>query len=153
MVKKRKPAAGGYCEQHVALVPLHFDFVPFGTGDCGSDVKVKAGRPVLVQYAGKTEQKQLYEALLELPKLDPGIRRAVMKALGRSLRAQKVDVEYARTATLKVMVDEAVVRMRVNGEKPPKGDIRTAAVEEVAERAGIEAETLKKRLQRLRTRE
>ena len=95
----------------------------------------------------------MYEALLELTWLAPGIRRAVMKALGRSLRAQKVGVEYARTATLKVMVDEAVARMLINSEKPPKGDIRTAAVEEVAERAGIEAEALKKRLQRLRSRE
>ena len=43
-------------------------------------------------------------------------------------------------------------RMRANGERPPRGDIHTAAVEEVAETADIKPEALMKRIQRLRAR-
>jgi hypothetical protein len=43
-------------------------------------------------------------------------------------------------------------RMRANGERPPRGDIHTAAVEEVAETADMKPEALMKRIQRLRGR-
>jgi hypothetical protein len=47
-------------------------------------------------------------------------------------------------------VSEVEARMRANGERPPRGDIHTAAVEEVAETADIKPEALMKRIQRLR---
>ena len=40
--------------------------------------------------------------------------------------------------------------MRANGERPPRGDILTAAIEEVAVRTGMKPEALVKRLQRYR---
>jgi len=152
MAKKGKPTDdGGYWEHHAALLPLRFDFVPFGKGDLGSDVKVKAVRPILVQYSDdKAEQERFLEALLELHWIAPGIRRAIMKALGRSLLKQKVNEERARTAVFKLMVDEAVAHMQAKSERPSKGDLRTAAIEKVAKKIGMESEALAKRLQRLR---
>jgi hypothetical protein len=73
-----------------------------------------------------------------------------MKALGRSLLKQKVNEERARTAVFKLMVDEAVARMQAKSERPSKGDLRTAAIEKVAKKIGMESEALAKRLQRLR---
>jgi hypothetical protein len=153
MVKKsgRTGERGGYWEYRAALLPIRFHFVPFGTGDLGSDVKVKPGRPVLMRYVDDAvEQKRFYEALLELPWLPPQVRVAIMRTLGRSQRAQTTKIARAVTAVLKVHVNEVAARMRANGERPPKGDIRTAAIEEVAERTGIKAEALAKRLQRWR---
>ena len=74
MAKKGKRTDdGGYWEHHAALLPLRFHFVPFGKGDLGSDVKVKAGRPILVQYSDdKAEQERFLEALLELHWIAPG---------------------------------------------------------------------------------
>jgi hypothetical protein len=51
-----------------------------------------------------------------------------------------------------VVVSEVEARMRANGERPPRGDIHTAAVEEVAETADMKPEALMKRIQRLRGR-
>ena len=42
--------------------------------------------------------------------------------------------------------------MRANAERPPRGDIHTAAVEEAAETADMKPEALMKRIQRLRGR-
>ena len=61
-----------------------------------------------------------------------------MKALGRSLLKQKVNEERARTTVFKLMVDEAVARMQAKSERPSKGDLRTAAIEKVAKKIGIE---------------
>ena len=59
---------GGDWEYCAALLPIRFIFVPFGTGNLGSDIKLKPGRPVLMQYVDDAvEQKRFYEALLELP--------------------------------------------------------------------------------------
>jgi hypothetical protein len=150
MAKKGNPTgAAGYTEHRAALLPLHFDFVPFGEGDVGSDVRAKPGRPVLVQYSDdKAEQERFLEALLELPWLSPEIRRAIMKALGRSLRKQNVAIERAHTVGLMHKVDQVIARMQATGERPPRGDIRTAAVEEVAEQVGMSSDALTKRIQR-----
>ena len=136
-------------EYHAALLPLCFeDFVVAG----GITTTAKPGRPVLMEYADEAEQRRFLEALLELSWLAPEIRYAVMNSLGHSSRAENVKIEQARTVTLRLMVDETAGLMRTNGERPPRGDLYTAAVEEVAQRAGIEAEALKKRIQRLTTR-
>ncbi|MFZ0151461.1 MAG: hypothetical protein WAM72_24575 [Xanthobacteraceae bacterium] len=126
-------------EEHVALLPLRFN-----------DTTVKAGRPVLMTNAAdEADQKGLYEALLRVDWLTPEIRRAVLKALGREQRAENVKFGRGRTLALCHLVDETGARMRNNGERPPKGDIRTAAIEEIAEKAGIEPDALNKRIQRL----
>ena len=96
------------------------------------------------------EQKRFYEALLELPWLAPKIRVEIMRALGRSQRVQATEIRRGATAVLKLEVNEVVARMHANGERPPRGDIRTAAIEEVAARIGMKPEALAKRLQRRR---
>jgi hypothetical protein len=91
-------------------------------------------------------QKRFYEALLKLPWLAPKARNAIV---GRSQREEDVRIEKARTSTLRHEVNEVESRMHANGERPPRGDIHTAAVEEVAETADIKPEALMKRIQRL----
>ena len=93
-------------------------------------------RPVLMEYVDdEATQKRLYEALLKLPWLAPKVRNAIMWELGRSQREEDVRIEKARTLTFRHEVSEVEARMRANGERPPRGDIHTAAVEEVAETA------------------
>jgi hypothetical protein len=153
MAKKNGRAGerGGYWEYCAALLPIRFNFVPFGTGDRGSDIKLKPGRPVLMRYVDDAvEQKRLYEALLELPWLAPKVRVGVMRTLGRSQRAQTTEIARGATAVYKLEVNEVAARMHAKGERPPKGDIRTAAIEEVAARIGMKPEALAKRLQRCR---
>jgi hypothetical protein len=60
-----------------------------------------------------------------------------MRELGRSQREEDGRIEKARTWTLRHEVNEVESRMHANGERPPRGDIHTAAVEEVAETADI----------------
>ena len=46
---KQTMNGAGYWEYHAAIVPLRFDFVPFGTGDLDSDVKVTPRRALLAR--------------------------------------------------------------------------------------------------------
>jgi len=134
-------------------LPLRFTFVPFGTGHAGSDVIACPERPVLMEYVdNEATQKRFYEALLKLPWLAPEVRNAIMRELGRSQREEDVRIEKARTWALRHEVREVEARMRANGERPPRGDIHTAAVEEVAGTADMKPEALMKRIQRLRGR-
>jgi len=155
MVKKNKRIGDreSYLEHHAALLPLRFTFVPFGTGHGGSDVIASPERPVLMEYVDdEATQKRFYEALLKLPWLAPKVRNAIMWELGRSQREEDGRIEKARTWTLRHEVSEVEARMRANGERPPRGDIHTAAVEEVAGTADMKPEALMKRIQRLRGR-
>jgi len=150
---KRVVDRESYSEHHAALLPLRFTFVPFGTGHARSDVIGSPERPVLMEYVDdEATQKRFYEALLKLPWLAPKVRNAIMWELGRSQREEDVRIEKARTWTLRHEVSEVEARMRANGERPPRGDIHTAAVEEVAETADMKPEALMKRIQRLRGR-
>jgi len=145
MVKKSKRIGDreSYLEHHAVLLPLRFRFVPFGTGQADSDVIGSPERPVLMEYVDdEATQKRFYEALLKLPWLAPKVRNAIMWELGRSQREEDVRIEKARTWTLRHEVSEVEARMRANGERPPRGDIHTAAVEEVAETADIKPEAL-----------
>ena len=127
--------------------------MPFGTGHADSDVIGSPERPVLMEYVDdEATQKRFYEALLKLPWLAPKVRNAIMRELGRSQREEDGRIEKARTWTLRHEVNEVESRMHANGERPPRGDIHTAAVEEVAETADIKPEALMKRIQRLRGR-
>jgi len=100
----------------------------------------------------KPRKSASYEALLKLPWLAPEVRNAIMRELGRSQREEVVRTEKARTWALRHEVREVEARMRANGERPPRGDIHTAAVEEVAGIADMKPEALMKRIQRLRGR-
>jgi hypothetical protein len=155
MVKKHERIGNreSYLEHQAALLPLRFTFVPFGTGHAGSDVIGSPERPVLMEYVDdEATQKRFYEALLKLPWLAPEVRNAIMRELGRSPREEDVRTEKAQTWTLRHEVSEVEARMRANGERPPRGDIHTAAVEEVAGTADMKPEALMKRIQRLRGR-
>jgi hypothetical protein len=139
----------GYWQEWLAaLLPLHFD--DKGMPDGNVDVTVTSGRPVLMQDADEVAQRVFLEALLDLPWLPPEVRRAVAKAVGRSLRQRNVEREAGRTSALKQMVAEVKAHMKAVGQRPLRGDTHTAAIEEVAEKAGLDPEALRKRIQRLR---
>jgi hypothetical protein len=140
---------GYWQEWHAALLPLHFDDKDMPDGSV--DITATSGRPVLMdENADQAARQRFLNALLEISWLPPGIRREVAKAVGRPLRQRNVDYEAGRTLVCKVMVAEVEARMRAAGQRPPMGDIHTAAIEEVAETVGIGPEALKKRIQRIR---
>ena len=144
MEKKNRRA--GYWQYHAAIVPLRFDFVPPGTGDLGTHVKVNAGRPLLVQYVDdEAEWKRFYEALLELPWLAPKVRNAVMRDLGRSPQKESAKITQAVTQVQRMMVNERKALMRKNGERP-RGGIHEAAIAEIANEQGLSVVALKWRL-------
>ena len=147
---KKKNGRAGFWEYHAAIVRVRFDFVPFGTGDLGSDVKVKSERPVLIQYVDdEAEWKRFYEALLKLPRLAPKVRNAVMLELGRSPRNESAGVTWAVTQVQRVMVNERKALMRKNGERP-RGGIHEAAIAEIANEQGLSVVALKWRLRNLK---
>jgi hypothetical protein len=148
---KTRKSNGCYWENHAAVVPVRFDFVPEGTGTSGSGVVVNAEPPILMKGANAAGQRRCYEILLELPWFSPGVRRAILKELGRSPRTEKAAIERARTFTLRHIVDEAATRMRASGERP-RGGVRQAAITAVADNIGMDAETLELRFKRLKRR-
>jgi hypothetical protein len=138
----------------LALVPYRIGTKPVaaGTGFEGGDVSAKAelGKPMLITHgdADEIERGRVYEALFEFPWFAREIRFAVLRVLGRSQRDENQEYELGRTLAWRHIVDEAVARMRANGERPTEG-LRTAAITEVAMSAGIEPKTLQQRFDRL----
>jgi hypothetical protein len=100
----------------------------------------------------ETFYETFYEALLAIPWLPPKVRGVIMGELGRSLRKEKRDIEYARTATLSVLINERKKRLREKGQHP-RGGVHEKAVEEIAQRQGMTVAALKKRLQRYKRRQ
>jgi hypothetical protein len=150
MAEKKKNGRAGYWEYHAAIVPVRFDFVPFGTGDLGSDVRAKSGRPVLIQYVDdEAEWKRFLEALLKLPRLGPKVRNAVIRELGRSPQKESAGVTQAVTQVQRMMVNERKAVMRKNGERP-RGGIHEAAIAEIANEQGLSVAALKWRLRNLK---
>jgi hypothetical protein len=139
-------------QECVALLPYRIGTktVAAGAGYAGGDTaaKVELGRPVPIG-GGANERRRLYEALLEVPGLEPEIRRVVLTALGRGAHAENSDFERGRTLAWRHMVDEAAARICAAGQE--KGS-RTAAIMEIAESAGLEYEALKRRLERFEAR-
>ena len=101
----------------------------------------------LGQDDSKSKQKCFYYSLLEISWLSPKIRRAVMAELGLSSREQNRRIEQARTATLRVLINERKTQMRANGERP-RGGIHDAAVTEIAGEQSMTITALRKRLER-----
>jgi hypothetical protein len=149
--KKNGPTEGrGHWEYCAALLPIRCNFVPFGTGDLGSDIKLKPGRPVLMRYVyDAVEQKRFYQALLEVPWLAPSIRRLVLKELGRSQRAENVEYERGRTLAIRAMINERKAVMKEKGERP-RGGIHDAAIAAIANEQGLSVPALKWRLRKLK---
>jgi hypothetical protein len=141
---------GGYWKYCAALLPIRTNFVPPGTGDRGSDIKLTPGRAVLMQHVDDTvEQKRFYEAVLELPWLARSIRRLVLKELGRSQRAQNVEYERGRTLMMRAMINKRKAVMKEKGERP-RGGIHEAAIAAIANEAGLSVAALKWRLRKLK---
>jgi hypothetical protein len=169
MPKKEKKRAGraghdAACDQSwdfspwkltLALVPYRIGTKPVaaGTGFNGGDLaaKVEFGKPELITIdtADEAEQRRVYEALLELRWITPEIRRAVLHALGRSPQAQNASRGRGQTWALRHLVDEVEGRMRANGPEP-YGGYRTCALQEVAQKIGMNPQTLQQRFNRLK---
>lgn len=140
-------------EPALALVPCRIGTKPVvdgtGFGGGGLAVKVELGPPDPIDIGVDAEKlKSVYEALLRIPGITPEIYRAVRKALGRSLQAEKAEYEKGRTLVWLQMVEEIEARMRANGPMP-YGGWHTRAVQEVAEKIGMEPKTLQQRFDRL----
>ena len=143
---KKKNGRAGYWKYCAAIVPVRFDFVPFGTGDLGSDVKVTSRRPVLMEDVDdEAVWKRFYEALLKVPRLAPKVRNAVMRELGRSPRNESAELTWGVTQVHRAMVNERKALMRKNGLRP-RGGVHEAAIEEIANEQGLSVAALKGRL-------
>ena len=99
---------------------------------------------IFLRKANANEIRRVYRELLKLPWLSARMRSAVKAELSGSVREHNRQVRHDVTATLRLMIDETKMHLR----KQQKKGIHDAAVAEIAERFGMEPETLKKRLQR-----
>ena len=116
----------------------------------GGDKTPAVGPSILMDPATAEERKLFYEALLQLKWIAPKVRYAVMYELSRDLRKEKTQINRAVTITMQIEVAEVEASMRKNEERPSKGTtIRGAAIDEVAERHGLDFDTLKKQFERL----
>ena len=106
-----------------------------------------------------TEQIRAHlEWLLQEPqrsRLSPKLRHAIADELrpGRKLLKQQQLAAADQKTHLEIdAIDEIAERMRKNGELPDSGGIEKAALAEYADRLGIEAESLERRIRRYRER-
>ena len=97
-----------------------------------------------LRKANANEIRRFYRELLKLPWLSARMRRAVKAELSGSVREHDRQVRHDVNATLRLMIDETETHLR----KQRKKGSHDAAVADIAERFGMEPETLKKRLQR-----
>src|ERR1700758_2015334 len=84
----------------VALLPIHFwrtgnSVNRWGEPIVTADAEVERGQPVLVE--NETQLRDLYETLLTVRGLEPKVRNAIMKELGRSQRVENTRYEHRRT--------------------------------------------------------
>ena len=101
----------------------------------------------LIEDTSENAQKRLYEALLTIPWLAPRVRYAAAKETGRPVHKRQSDYEYGRATALRWLISERKKRLREERQRP-HGGIHRRALEEIAQEQGMEAETLKKYLQR-----
>ena len=118
-----------------------------------SDSDTCAGKQVkrieMGQGNSADEIAQFYRELLKMPWLSAGLRTAIMREAGISVRKRKEDYEAGKTEVLRVLINERKAQMRA-AEACPQGGIHEAAVKEVAEEHGLSAEALKRRISRLK---
>ena len=99
---------------------------------------------IFLRKANANEIRRFYRELLKLPWLSARMRSAVKAELSGSVREHNRQVRHDVNSTLRLMINETETRLR----KQRKKGVHDAAVADIAERFGIEPETLKKRLQR-----
>jgi hypothetical protein len=87
------------------------------------------------------------DILLYMPWLPPQMCKAMKVVISGSVRKYNHQILRKEAATLRALVEVAEARMRENGEQP-QGGVKAAAIEEVANRVKLNADTLKKRIQR-----
>jgi len=142
--------AWDYC---AALLPFRIGTknVPAGTGYRGTNyaMKVKVGQPEPINEADEAKRKRFLEVLLEVRWLPPKVRRAIMRELGRSQRAENTAVERGRTLALCAIINQRKILMKKKNERP-RGGIHDAAVAEVAKEHGLTVAALKGRLRKKR---
>jgi hypothetical protein len=81
--------------------------------------------------------------------VSPRISRAIKEDISGSVREYDRQIKHAETELLRVLVNETKRRMRKNGERPTKGGIEAAALDEVVEQEGLKSsDALRKQLQR-----
>jgi hypothetical protein len=136
MTRERKEAPCFHGDW-MALVPYRFQ-----------KAEPICGRPVLVTLADKDEQQRFYKALLNLPRLSPKVRAAVLAELGMpSPQKEKASLHRARALAYRWNIKQDMARMRENGEKP-RGGIGEAAMVHEAQRLGMTVSALKQYLHR-----
>ena len=99
---------------------------------------------IFLRKANANEIRRFYRELLKLPWLSARMRRAIKAELSGSVREHNRQVRHDVNSTQRLMINDTETRLR----KHRKKGIHDAAVADIAERFGIEPETLKKRLQR-----
>ena len=118
-----------------------------------SDSDTCAGKQVkrieMGQGNSADEIAQFYRELLKMPWLSAGLRTAIVREAGISVRKRKEDYEAGKTEVLRVLINERKAQMRAAEMHPHEG-IHEAAVKEVAEAHGLNAEALKRRITRLK---
>ena len=118
-----------------------------------SDSDTCAGKQVkrieMGQGNSADEIAQFYRELLRMPWLSAGLRTAIVREAGISVRKRKEDYEAGKTEVLRVLINERKAQMRAAEMHPHEG-IHEAAVKEVAEAHGLNAEALKRRITRLK---
>lgn len=103
-------------------------------------------RPIVMSNdANKAERKHFLEALLDIPWLEPEIRRAVMKQLGRSPQAENKAEATGWKQVMERLINEVEAKVQEKTGKRSRGAVR----ERIADRTGANSESLRKRLQRL----
>jgi hypothetical protein len=102
----------------------------------------------------KAERKNFYESLLRISWLAPEVRRAVFKALGRSVRAYKAELSYGWAMAARHLIAEEKARLKKLGKKRPSEGLSLSdeAWLNVADRQGMTVEALKQRLYRSKPR-
>ena len=95
---------------------------------------------IFLRKANANEIRRFYRELMKMPWLSARMRRAIKAELSGSVREHNRQVRHDVNSTLRLMINETETRLR----KQRKKGIHDAAVADIAERFGIEPETLKK---------
>jgi hypothetical protein len=99
---------------------------------------------------GKDEDEQrrhLYKALLHIDWLPSGVRSAILRELGSGLRQEQNRYAKGHAQILRHLIKEEETQIRKSGERP-RGGISNAAITKVAERFGVEPETMTRQIRR-----
>jgi hypothetical protein len=88
--------------------------------------------------------RRFYEALLFIHLLSPGIRSAILKELGSSPRALQRRTAFMRVTILRRALAETKTRLKKQGVR----NFRQAALDELADGAGMSIDALEKLFQR-----